>query len=273
MRNKRGILWTHYTLLMVAVMILPGCKALINHFAFLPDRHDLLPAERLPAGVEDVYVVTEDGVRIHGLYLPAAASRRLLLYFPGNAGNIYHRLPGLMRLRDAGISVLGVGYRGYGRSEGSPSEQGIYADGEAMYRYVTGALGVPDADLVFFGRSIGTTVAVKLAQDKTIAGVILVTPLTNAREQAKVSGLGLLAPLAGNAFDNLSRIDKVKVPVRVVHGTADRIIPFSMGKTLYDRVPNKAGLIAIQGGGHNDLQDRFAADYWPPIIDFVKRGN
>jgi len=248
-----------------------GCEPVVNALAFYPDNVNIIPQETLPRGVEEFEVTTDDGVSLYSLYLPLPGSDKVLIYFHGNAGNIYHRIPDLLRLQKAGVNVIGVSYRGYGKSAGSPSEQGLYHDGKAIYRYATEKLGFPDEDIIFFGRSIGTTVAVDLAQNKPIAGLILVTPLTSAAEQAQSMGLGSVSSLAGNAFDNLSKIRDVIAPVLVIHGADDRVIPYSMGRAIYENARGQKRFVMIDGAGHNNLQDAYAAEYWPPVFEFIQQ--
>jgi pimeloyl-ACP methyl ester carboxylesterase len=259
------------TILIMLVTLLTGCDAVINYFAFHPDSQNVLATEQLPGGIEEFSVTTEDDVKLQGLYLPRAESDSVLIYFHGNAGNIYHRIPDLIKFRKAGVSVVGVGYRGYGNSEGSPDESGIYRDGEAVYRYVIDKLGYPESRIILFGRSIGTAVALHVAHQHTIGGLILVTPLTSGKAQAEASGLGFIAPIAGNSFDNVARIKQVNVPLLVIHGTEDRIIPFSMGREIYDSATGSKQFVKIEGAGHNNLQSSYGAYYWPPMVNFIER--
>lgn len=258
-------------LLLISAVVLSGCDAVVNYFAFHPDNVNVLPADQLPDGVEEISVTTSDQVKIRALYLPLAGSGKVLIYFHGNAGNIYHRIPDLVQLRKAGVNVVGVSYRGYGSSEGAPSEAGVYQDGVAVYRYVTEELGFPGSNVIVLGRSIGTTVALYVAQHHEIGGLILVTPLTNGKELAEASGLGFVSSIAGNSFDNQARIEHVKVPLLVIHGTDDRVIPFSMGREIFDNAATGKQFVKIEGAGHNNLQRSYGQAYWPPIADFINR--
>lgn len=259
------------TILIMPVTVLTGCDAVINYFAFHPDSENVMVTDQLPVGVEEFSIITEDGVKLQGLYLPRAESDSVLIYFHGNAGNVFHRIPDLLRFRQAGVSVVGAGYRGYGNSEGSPDESGIYRDGEAVYRYVVEELGYPESRIIVFGRSIGTAVALHVAHQHTIGGLILVTPLTTGKAQAEASGLGIIASIAGNSFDNVARIKQVSAPLLVIHGTEDRVIPFSMGREIYDSAMGNKQFVKIKGAGHNNLQSSYGAYYWPPMVDFIKR--
>lgn len=252
------------------VIALAGCSAIVNQFAFYPDTKTSIPPEKLPAGVEEMFIKTSDHLRIQAYYAKNPDSDRLLIFFHGNAGNICHRLPDILRLRNFGINVLGVSYRGYGKSEGSPSEKGIYLDGAAAVDYAVQSLGYPLSRIMIFGRSIGTTVAVHISQDRDIAGLILITPLTSAKAHAKAQGLGLFSFVAGDAFDNLSKIQNIRCPLLVVHGTKDEILPFSMGREIFDRAGGDKSFVVIDGAGHNNLSQVDPEKYWGAIASFIQ---
>ncbi len=247
-----------------------GCKVAVNSMAFHPDTTSLLGKDQLPAIMDEVFFKTSDDIELQGLYLPNNAADRILIYFHGNAGNIYHRIPDLMQLYSFGLNVLGVSYRGYGRSEGRPSEAGIYLDGDAALKYVTGTLGIPEQNIIIFGRSIGSTVALETAQHKKLSGMILVSPMTTGKAMAKAVGLSPVSFLAGDAFNNLAKIKNLHCTLLVVHGTNDEIIPFSMGKTIYEEAAVEKHFATIEGAGHNDISSVFATDYWPPVNEFLQ---
>ncbi|MBL1259113.1 MAG: alpha/beta hydrolase [Thiotrichaceae bacterium] len=249
-----------------------GCKAIVNYFAFHPNQAGLIATENLPANVEEITVTTEDQVKIISLYLPYEGSEKLLIYFHGNAGNIYHRMPSLLHLQKSGFNIIGASYRGYGKSDGSPSEAGIYLDGKAIYQYAIEKLGFSTENIVILGRSIGSTVAINLAQHKKLHGLILISPLSNGKEQANASGLRLISSLAGNAFDNLTKIDNLNSPLLVIHGTRDHVVPFAMGEKIFSRAKTEKKFIGIDGAGHNNLHNAYSKEYWTPILQFMNEG-
>jgi len=258
-------------MLVNCLITLAGCSNVVNQFAFYPDTKNIIPVEQLPAGVEEVFITTGDHVKLQAYYAANKGSEKILIFFHGNAGNICHRLHDIENLKNCGISVLGISYRGYGKSSGKPSEKGIYTDGAAALDYAIQTLGYSLNNIIIFGRSIGTTVAVHISQDKDIAGLILITPLTSAKAQAKAQGLGFLSFLAGNAFDNLSKITHIKSPLLVIHGTDDEILSFSMGKDIYDQAPVEKQLVIIDGGGHNNLSQMDPEKYWGSISEFIRK--
>ena len=220
--------------LLCACLLLTACIPLTDFLAFHPDDSYILPSEALPPGTEEISFEAEDGVRIQALHLHNPSSDTITIFFHGNAGNIYRRLNDYRHLRRLGTGVFAVSYRGYAKSEGSPSEAGIYRDGKAAFDHVTKVMGYPLSRIFIFGRSIGSTVATDLAQDKDIAGLILVSPLSSARDQASAMGLEFATPLAGTAFENDKKIKRLKAPLLVIHGTRDRIIPIGMGRKVFD---------------------------------------
>ena len=261
---------TSRVLILICLFFLSGCKAIINKVAFHPDTDQVLQLHELPEGIEELIVTTADEVQLTSLFLPAVNSEKLVIYFHGNAGNLYSRIPSLLQIRAAGLNVIGVGYRGYGKSEGRPSEQGLYLDGETLFEYAKSQLGFSEKNIFILGRSIGTTVAIEVAQRKDIAGLILVTPLTSAKEIAKQSSLAPVAFLAGNALNNLGKLENLQSPLLVVHGTEDGITPYSMGIQIYETALVEKQLVTIEGAGHNNLQDQYAQQYWPPILGFIE---
>jgi len=255
--------------LLWACVATTACIPLTNFFAFHPDGSYILQSETLPKDTEEIFLETEDGVRIQAMHLRDPSSDTITIYFHGNAGNIYHRLDEYRHLRRLGTNVFAVSYRGYAKSEGSPSEAGIYMDGRAVFEYAVKVMGFPPSRIFLLGRSIGSTVATELAQGKGIAGLILVSPLSSARDQASVMGLGFAASLVGSAFENDRKIKRLKAPLLVIHGTQDQIVPISLGRKVFDGASSPKIFHEIQGAGHNNLSNWFAKSYWKTISVFL----
>jgi fermentation-respiration switch protein FrsA (DUF1100 family) len=257
----------------ILLLLTANCGPLVNHFAFFPNRRDAGPLTNLQMGMRELFVPTDDGERLQGVLLTDSASPKLILYFHGNAGNISCRVRELLTLRQTGASVLGISYRGFGKSSGRPSEQGIYRDGAAAYRYAVDTLHFSPDHIYVVGRSIGTTVAITTAINHPIAGLVLVTPLTTGKAYGKAHGLGPIAFLTGNAFNNLGKCGRITVPVLVIHGTKDEVIPYSMGKTIYNQIRTKKTFVTIQDGYHNDLEFVDSVSYWSALSAFVNAAN
>jgi len=218
---------------------------------------------------EEVKLTTSDGVSLNGWYLPQPGSKRTLLFFHGNAGNISHRGDSLRIFHRLGLNVLIIDYRGYGKSEGSPSEEGFYRDAEAAWRYLTEVRKVPAEKIVLFGRSLGGAVAARLAEKKEPAGLILESTFTSAAEMARtvfpvLSRLTLLR----YEFDSLQALPSIHAPVLVIHSPDDEIIPYALGEKLYQAADKPKRFLRLKGD-HNGgfLQSQPA--YEQALHDFL----
>ena len=259
--------------ILLSISIVSGCEFVANRFFFQPDGKGILTQGQLPHHVQELFIETADHVELQGYLLPQTASNRILIYFHGNAGNICSRLPDLIQIHRMGLNVLGVSYRGYGKSGGKPSEDGLYLDGEAAFTFATQQLGFASDNVILLGRSLGSAVAVNTARHKGISGLILVTPLISAKACARAYVFGPVAAIAGNAFNAIDKIQHIQCPLLVIHGTNDHVIPFAMGKAVYDRAMVRKRFIAIEGANHNDLSTDYAAIYWPAISEFIDNPN
>ncbi|HOW57699.1 MAG TPA: alpha/beta hydrolase [Smithellaceae bacterium] len=260
------------------ILLLPvfftGCEAVVNHYGFAPAATDPAVRENLPASVQELYLTTDDQEKLQCFFVASKASGKVVVYFHGNAGNLYQRLPELASLAQAGVSVLGVGYRGYGKSTGKPSEKGIIRDGAAALRHVTEKMGYRPEQVFLYGRSIGTVVAISIAGEKKLAGLILITPLTSGRDMMKAHGLGLFAFIAGDSLNNLARCGEISSPVLIIHGTEDEVTPLRMGEQIFAALSSPKEMVTIKGGNHNELEWQDPSLYWNSIAKFINsRGN
>ena len=192
-----------------------------------------------------------------------------MLFLHGNAGNASHRLPNAALLARLGAQVLLLDYRGYGLSDGSPSEAGVYADARAGLAYIDEVLGIPERRTVLFGRSLGGAVAVDLAQDRDLAGVILESTFTSAAETARVIFGPVIGALAPKSFASLEKIGRVRAPLLFLHGDRDEIVAYELGRRLYDAAPEPKHFETIAGAGHNDTIEVGGRDYVAHIQRFL----
>lgn len=224
---------------------------IVDGMIFHPSPGADLRPERLGLVAKDVYLDTADGVRIHAFWLPASGATRALLFLHGNAGNASHRLPNAADLAALDIAVLLLDYRGYGLSAGKPSETGVYRDARAALSHLTGELGFAEDRVVVFGRSLGGAVAVDLVQDRAVAGVVLESTFTSLAGMAR-SILLPAAPFVRGRFDSVTKIRRLRAPVLFFHGDRDEIVPYPLGRELFDAAPEPKWFETIERAGHND---------------------
>ncbi|GAK54919.1 phospholipase/carboxylesterase [Candidatus Vecturithrix granuli] len=227
-----------------------------------------------PGRLEDCTFRTEDGVTLHGWFAHAVAPdtrpRRTLLFLHGNAGNITHRQTNIVHLIQCGLNVFIFDYRGYGKSEGTPSEQGLYADAASAYEYLLARKDVQPEHIVFFGRSLGGAVAVELATRKPCEKLILESTFTSIKGMVReIFGLLPVHYLIRSQFDSLAKIRTIHVPLLVIHGNQDTIVPFEQGKQLFAAANAPKFFYEIHGADHNDTYDIGGDAYFERLKAFI----
>lgn len=229
---------------------------IINQYVFRPEvtyaEPDATPADS-GLSYEEVRVQTADDLAITGWYLPAQESRVVLLYCHGNAGDIrdwYQAAPPFLA---GGISVLMWDYRGYGRSEGRPSEEGLYLDGEAMWAWVKERARREGSPAAILGKSLGSAVAIHLATHDSPQALVLDSAFTSMREV--VSRMASWVPLnvIPRLFESLEKVPAVSCPTLVIHGGQDSLVPVSQGERLYIALKCPKALFIIAAAEHNDI--------------------
>lgn len=199
------------------------------------------------------------------LYLPGESSRHTILYSHGNAEDLGHLLPVLRRLHGLGFGVVAYDYRGYGRSTGGrPTVRQAMEDAEAVYRFTVHELGIEPDNLILHGRSLGSGPTLELAVRHPSAGVVLESAFTSVYRVVTRVGL-----LPFDRFVNLRQIQAVRVPVLVIHGTADRLIAPSHGRTLFELAPEPKQALWVAGAGHNDLVATAGENYGEAFRQFT----
>jgi len=201
---------------------------------------------------EDVYLKTDDGVLIHGWFVPNKNSRHALLHCHGNAGNISHRLDDIQRFHKMGLNVLLFDYRGYGKSQGSPSEKGTYLDAEAAYRYLTEKKGFKEKEIVIHGQSLGGAVAIELCLKTRPAGLICESTFTSTEAVAQeIYPFLPIKWLITMKYDSLAKIGKIEIPKLFLHSEGDEIIKYHHGQKLFEAAAEPKEFFVMQGG-HNE---------------------
>jgi uncharacterized protein len=259
----------------LAGLVLIGVLALTleNRLIFFPPRYPqgFAAPETFGLHPQEVWLKAADGVLLNGYFLAAPQSSRVLVWFHGNAENIGMGMERLEALAQLGVNVLAVDYRGYGKSQGSPSEAGVYRDGEAAYRYLVETRGFDPKNLIIYGHSLGGAVAVEIAARHACAGLIVESSFTSLSEMARhIYHLPAVEFLPRSRFDSLAKIARVRAPVLVIHGTDDRVVPFEMGRKLYEAAPHPKDFYAVEGAGHDDPYLAAGAAYNERLADFMR---
>jgi len=211
------------------------------------------------ATLESCFFPTDDGVTLNAWWLkpapaqaPAPTAAMVLLWFHGNAGNLSYRADMMLDLGRIPVQVFIVDYRGYGRSDGSPSEEGLYRDGQAAWRYLTADRGVPADRVVVFGKSLGGAVAVDLASRVTPAGLVVQSSFTSVPDMAAHHLPFIPRFLVRTRMDSRSKIGRARCPVLVVHSPRDEIVPIALGRALFQAAPEPKRFVEVPGATHND---------------------
>jgi fermentation-respiration switch protein FrsA (DUF1100 family) len=263
-----GLLLTLAVAYLALLILLLSFERRLIFFPLIPGR---LSGDWSPSGLgqEEVWLTAADGVHVHAWWIPAKPGRGAdmngvptFLSFHGNAANIAWRADVYRFLRDLPANVLALEYRGYGRSEGTPSEKGIYADGDAAYDYAVRQRGIPPARVIAFGQSLGTAVAAHLAANHPVGGLVLEAPFPSARALARgiywfVPGLSWLIRSRFEISEDLARAARSQPggtppPLLVLHCTEDPVIPFAFGKEVYKAAPGPKSFLPITGQCHEE---------------------
>jgi len=258
------------TILLLAVTLM-GCRP-EDSLIFHPSAEIVQTPRQAGLQFQDLFFTTADGVRLNGWFIPHRDARATLVWFHGNAGNISHRVENIKLLHDkVKIHIFIFDYRGYGRSAGSVSEEGTYRDGAAALSFVNQQLGVEGKNLIIFGRSLGAAVAAEMALRFACRGLILETPFTSIRDMAKtVFPLLPIGPLLQTRFDVLEKVAKVKVPLLVLHGDRDDLVPYEQGRKVFAAARAPKEFYTIHGATHNDTYRVGGDAYFERLRGFVE---
>jgi hypothetical protein len=242
-------------------------RLLHRYFIYLPDRTRIDPKDAGLQGVEEVVFKAADGTKLIAWYRPARGSKPTLLYFTGNSGNAASRAGKIRAIAADGFGVFMLNYRRYGGSEGKPSEPKIAADAVSAYDYLRG-LGVAPHDIVAYGESLGTAVATRLSLQRHVEGLVLEAPFTSVVDVGRLMWKGFpLSLIMADQYRTIDRIGEVKVPLFIIHGGRDAIIPLDQARHVLHAANEPKTLSVVPQAGHNDLFERGA---WERVRGFIE---
>lgn len=213
--------------------------------------------------MESVILSSQDGLQLHAWYHPPIDHNPTILYLPGNAGHRGFRMNLARQFIQAGIGILLVDYRGFGGNPGRPNEQGLYADARAGMAF----LKEKSHPIIVYGESIGSGVAIQIATEFPICSLILQSPFTSFSD-LKRSIYPWLPVFLYDKYDSAHKISSIHVPILILHGKRDRIVPYAQGATLYALAQQPKKLVPFANKGHNNLWDKHFAQI---VISFIQK--
>ena len=267
---------------LAATMQLTACgDELFNRIAFAPAK--TLPADanhceyyqrhsELCNSVESeevFYPSLDEEIKLQALYFPNRESDKIVIYLHGNAGHVYWRVSQMVKLSEIANALI-VSYRGYGKSNGRPTEVGVYQDVRATLRYAREVLGFEPQNIYLHGHSLGAAIAIEVAQDTPLGGLILISPFLSGRAMAEHRNLAWV-PGLNHPFDSVSKVKKLTdTPALFIHGTADTIIPIEQGYMLFESYASqRKSFKRVEGLGHSFIARRIGDVYWGWLREFV----
>ncbi len=257
-----------YIVAALYALILMGMYGFQRKLIYLPDKNIAAPEEYGLEGFRDLRTTAEDGLSVQLWYRPAVAGFPTICYFHGNASHLGDRAGILDALSRQGFGVLTVSYRGYGKSEGSPSEQGLYTDARAAIKFLTDSERLPLSRIMLYGESLGTGVAVQMATEFDVAALMLQAPYKSvAGRAAEIYFFIPVRLLIKDRFDSIDKIARVKAPLLIFHGDLDATIPVAHGKAMLAAATSRKRGIFFPQVSHNDFDSNLISSH---VLDLAK---
>ena len=270
--KKKTAVWIRVVRSTAVIVLVPliVLYAFQNRLLYFPDRTLPAPEGAGLRGVEEVTFASADGIRLVSWWLPPKSGQPTLIFFQGNAGTIADRSDRARDAQDNGWGMLLLGYRGYGRSDGSPDEPGLYRDSRAALAWVRARPEVDPKKLVYLGESLGCAVALELAVAEPPAALILEAPFASLKAIAGFHYPWLpTSLLLRSRFDNLANARVLRCPLLVAHGRRDEVVPFAQGRAVFDAAPEPKRFFECNSH-HNDIPETGSAEYRKLVRDFVE---
>lgn len=244
-----------------------GLYVFQRRLIYRPDTGYFTPVEAGLTGVREMRLKTPEGAELVAWETPAAPGKPTFLYFHGNGGGLIHRAERIARFARDGYGVFMPAYRGYSGSTGSPSEAAIIEDARLAYAHLI-AQGLRPRDIVLYGESLGTGVAVQLAASAEVGAVVLDSPYTSLVDIAKrLYGFMPVKTFMIDSFASSAHIARVKAPLLILHGSLDSVVPVELSEMLYAMAPEPKRRVVLNGAGHSDI---FAFGAMQALQDFLR---
>lgn len=260
---KRGVRTALVTTVVTLGLFILALMIFENKLIYFPARDGVGPSPG-----EEVWLTAADGVKIHGWYLPHPQARATILHLHGNAGNLEDRRDLVKRMQEVRVNVMAIDFRGYGKSDGSPDEAGLYADSRAAYDWL---LTKTAADkIIVHGESLGGGPACELASTVPCGGLVVQSAFTSAPDMAPRVLPFFPKFLVRTKYDNRAKVAKITCRKLFIHSKRDEIVPFDMGQALFAAAAEPKECEWFSGGGHNDLTISYPKKYYSRLEKFLE---
>lgn len=238
----------------IIILIILGCIAFFSFVRYLesvsvfyPTRQiDIFP-DHLGLPFEEIFLKTQDGVILNGWFIENPQASSSVIFFHGNAGNIGDRLDKILTFYELGLNVFIIDYRGYGKSQGKPSEEGMYQDATATYDYLVTRKDINPQRIIVYGASLGGVAAIDLATKRDLAALIIDSSFTSAADMCKRIYPFVPTVLMTTKMDSQDKIKKVKIPKFFIHSLDDEVVPFKLGQKLFELAPAPKDFLKVSG--------------------------
>lgn len=242
-------------------------EALHNTLMFAPNKELVDSPASADVEYEEIYINTPDGEKLHGYYLPyKEKTKKTILYLHGNADNVSSWYTACIEIQKrVPVNALIVDYRGYGKSTGSPTRQGVIVDAISMYKYLTDR-GFTSKDISIYGRSIGGAIGLELASKEKVKSIVLQSSFTSVKDIAKdIYPIFPQFIILNDLLNSAELIKKINIPILISHGTNDEIVPVKHSYKLYELANEPKKLILLEGARHNDVASFFNEEYFTAL--------
>ncbi|UCD55652.1 MAG: alpha/beta hydrolase [Candidatus Omnitrophota bacterium] len=264
-----------FWLVVFSVLFVIWVRSIERHSIYFPMKEVKIAPDAIGLPYEEVYFKTSDNIRLHSWFISNDKAGFTIIFCHGNAGNISHRLEKIALFYKLGLNVFIFDYRGYGKSEGSPSEPGLYKDVDAAYKYLVEKRKVPENNIILYGESIGGAVAVNLAAKNEVGALITEETFTSIKDMIKIYYPLIPHFIISSKLDSVSKIKNIKSPKLIIHSIDDEIVPFRLGEKLFDAAKPPKKFLKIRGS-HNtcflDSEEEFTEGI-RSFLSEIKYGN
>lgn len=263
------IFWQIFLIAITLGFLFVYLRYIESRSLFYPQKEIDYSPKDIGLDFEDVYFQSQDGLKLNGWFIPANNARYTVIFTHGNAGNISHRVEKLKFFNRLGCNVFIFDYRGYGRSQGSPCEKGLYIDTKSAYDYLLSRTIIP-GQLIGYGESLGGAFIIALALRNKMRALIVDSAFTSAADMVKHLYRILPPWIFSSRLDSLSKIKSINVPKLIIHSRNDEIVPYKLGQKLYNAAGQPKEFLQIHGG-HNSCFFESENILREKIADFIQK--